>query len=68
LLLDVYGGILEMAGKCLELVALWQTRNCLGRRIVLRWYLGGLVSPLEGSGDGNGPDRSCPRIYPPDPG
>lgn len=35
LLLDVYGGILEMAGVCLELVALRRSWYVLGMRIML---------------------------------
>jgi hypothetical protein len=30
LLLDVYGSILEVAGECFELIALWQSRNRFG--------------------------------------
>jgi hypothetical protein len=44
LLLDVYGGILEVAGECLELIALWQSWNRFGWRVVLLGYLGGLIS------------------------
>ena len=39
LLLDVYRGILEMAGECFELIAFWQSWNGLGVRVVLWGYL-----------------------------
>lgn len=39
LLLDVYRGILEMAGECLEFIALWKSRDGFGVRVVLRVYL-----------------------------
>jgi hypothetical protein len=39
LLLDVYRGILKMAGECFELIAFWQSWNGLGVRVVLWGYL-----------------------------
>jgi hypothetical protein len=66
LLLDVYGGILEMAGECFELIALGQPWDRLGVRVVLRGYLWRrLLVPRTTPGCSCG-DRS--EIHPPGPG